>query len=145
MRTSSRSLKRQGGEFHCSTSYQGPSYYVASVKPLQTTKSCGPKTNASHVYTLPLESALETSPFPLPPQTKIPGIFCDHHHKYLFLSMSKIQYHAVTDPLSTLDCGICALGQLHNAKVYEFGLLFGLVGKQKSPKSPKEFCANVSI
>jgi hypothetical protein len=74
---------------------------------------------------------------------RIPGIFYDHLRKYLFLRMSKIQYYnAVTNTLSTLNCGIYALGQLHNAK---FGLLFGPVGKQKSPKLPKEFCANASI
>ena len=90
--------------------------------------------------------AVETSLlalFSLSPQMRIPGLFYDHHQrKYLFLRISKIQYNAVTNTLSTLNCGIYALGQLHNAK---FGLLFGPVGKQKSPKLPKEFCANASI
>ena len=54
----------------------------------------------------------------------------------LYLRMSKIQYNAVTNSLSTLDCGIYALGQLHNAK---FGLLFGLVGKQKAPNFQENF------
>jgi hypothetical protein len=87
---------------------------------------CVPHRRSSH--------AVETSVFfPLSPQTKIPGIFYDHHRKYLFLRMSKIRYHATTNPLSTLDCGIYALGQLHTqCKVYVFGLLFGLA-KQKGP------------
>lgn len=49
MRTSSKSLKRQGRKFYCSNPCQGhsDSSHLASTKPVQITKPCGPKTNTN--------------------------------------------------------------------------------------------------